>query len=106
METHDCLRCINHLSFCSSRVNRKSMSANKHLGSIEGLVAELAKRTAVNGVAISGAKGVKIQKSSTVTNFLIRDKRKCNAWMLELWMFLVASKQANKHGNTSLVIKQ
>ena len=104
MEAHDCLRCIDHLAFCGTCVNGKSVSAHKHLSSIERLVAELTKGATVNGIAISCAKSVKIQKSGAVANLLIRNKRKRNTWVLELWMLLVASEQAYQHSNASLVI--
>ena len=104
MEAHDCLRCVDHLAFCGTCVNRKSVSTHKHLSGIKRLVAELTKGTAVNGIAISCAKGIKVQKSSAVANLLIRNKRKRNTWMLELWMLLVASKQADQHCNASFVI--
>ena len=104
VEAHDCLRRINHLAFCGTCVNRKSVSAHKHLSSIERLVAELTKGAAVNGVAISCAKGIKVEKSGAVANLLIRNKRKRNTWVLKLWMLLVASKQADQHGNACLVI--
>ena len=104
VEAHDCLRCIDHLTFCGTCVNRKSVSTHKHLSGIERLVAKLAKGTTVNGVTIRSTKSVKIQKSCAVANLLIRNKRKRNTWVLELWMLLVASEQAYQHSNASLVI--
>ena len=104
VEAHNCLGCIDHLAFCGARVNRKSVSTHKHLSSIEGLVAKLTKGTTVNGVTIRSTKSVKVQKSSAVANLLIRNKGKCDAWVLKLWMLFVASEQADQHGNASLVV--
>ena len=104
VEAHDCLRRINHLAFCGTCMNRKSVSTYKHLSGIKRLVAELTKGTAVNGIAIRSTKGIKVEKSSAVANLLIRNKGKCDAWVLKLWMLFVASEQADQHGNASLVV--
>ena len=104
VETHDGFGRVNHDAFSRSSVHREALGAHGGLGCVEGLVAKLAQRAAVDGVAKRGSKLIEVEQRRAVANLLVRHKRERKARMRKRRVVLQALHQREAHRVARLVV--